>query len=388
MALEQDASEHSERSGLSQRSRRWTIGLVFLAIVVTLWVASGFMINAISIEYSKPCFITYCNTGTFIIYLLPSVWTKSARESCYRQLVVGSQPDEEESSRGSIFNDRSKPPNHAMIPFKETAILACQFAVLWFVSNLFNNLSYIYTTVASATILSCSSSFFTLLVGSVFGIEHFTLSKLGALVVSIVGIWMITIAGDTTESGPQSGMLGNIYALASAFLYGVYTTLLKVKVGDDESRLDVKLFLGFVGLFNLVALWPVLIVLNYSGVEIFGLPESSWIWSLLIINGISTLVSDFSWVLATLMTSPLVVTVGLSATIPISMLGDRIINGHYGTLLYYTGAVLVAWAFFAINKQEKDIDLFTSSNNDTDNEIEGNDSGNHHNVDEHLTLEI
>jgi solute carrier family 35, member F5 len=330
------------------QSRRWTVGLAFLAVVVTLWVASGFMVNAISAEYSKPCFITYCNTGTFVVYLLPTVWRKYSRGT-YRELAVSDGENEVPLDHGS------KSANQPM-PLKETAILASQFSVLWYLSNLFNNASYIYTTVASATILSCTSSFFTLIVGSMFGIERFTLSKFGALIISILGIWMITTAEDKSESAPESVMLGNIFALGGAFLYGVYTTLLKVKVGD-ESRLDVKVFLGFVGLFNLVALWPILILLNYVGIETFGLPGSSWVWSLLIVNAISTLVSDFSWVLAMLMTSPLV----LSATIPISMLGDRIINGHYGSFLYYTGAILVAWAFFAINKEEKEVEHTSES---------------------------
>lgn len=332
-----DTDPPDTATDLAFRQRRWTVGLVFLAIVVTLWVASGFMVNAISIEYSKPCFITYCNTATFVVYLAPTTW-KLYRAGHYEQVPEVPELDNKSAQRMTV---------------KETAVLASQFSMLWYLSNLFNNTSYIYTTVASATILSCTSSFFTLIVGSMFGIERLTVSKLGALLVSIVGIWVITAADHQNQGAPESALLGNLLALGGALLYGVYTTLLKVKVGD-ETRLDVKLFLGFVGLFNLIALWPFLILLDISGIEGFGLPSSSWVWTLLVLNAVSTLVSDFSWVLAMLMTSPLVVTVGLSATIPISMLGDRIINGHYGSLLYCFGALLVGWAFFSINREEQD----------------------------------
>jgi solute carrier family 35 protein F5 len=239
---------------------------------------------------------------------------------------------------------------------RETAVLASQFAVLWFAANLLNNASYVYTDVASATILACTSSFFTLLVGAVFGVETVTWQKIGALCVSIGGVLLVTLStnnGMPADKSPPSALLGNIFALGSAFFYGLYTTLLKVRVGD-ESQLNTRLFLGFVGLFNIIALWPFLIIFHVTGIETFGLPESFRTWILLIINNLGMLLSDFCWVLAMLMTTPLTVTVGLSATIPLSMIGEVIFNGRHAGLLYYVGAALVAWSFFIVNRSEEE----------------------------------
>lgn len=239
---------------------------------------------------------------------------------------------------------------------RETATVAAHFAVLWFTANLLNNASYVYTDVASATILACTSSFFTLLLGAVMGVETVTWPKVGALFVSIAGVCLVT--GGSGGSGDSEGpaaprpLLGNVLALGSAFFYGLYTTLLKLRV-RDETQLNSQMFLGFVGVFNIVSMLPVLVVFHVAGVETFALPSSARVWALLAVNCAGMLLSDLCWVLAMLMTTPLTVTVGLSATIPLSMLGEVIFNGRHADLLYYIGAALVAWSFFVVNRSEE-----------------------------------
>ena len=50
----------------------------------------------------------------------------------------------------------------------ETVKLSLQFISLWFGANLVTNASLSYTSVASQTILSTTSSFFTLIIGFFF----------------------------------------------------------------------------------------------------------------------------------------------------------------------------------------------------------------------------
>jgi solute carrier family 35 protein F5 len=62
-----------------------------------------------------------------------------------------------------------------------------------------------------------------------------------------------------------------------------------------------------------------------------------------------TLSSDYIYVLAMLKTTPLVVTVGLSLTIPLAVIGDEILNiptktqAGLGALLVLGGFGLVGW---------------------------------------------
>jgi solute carrier family 35 protein F5 len=60
-----------------------------------------------------------------------------------------------------------------------------------------------------------------------------------------------------------------------------------------------------------------------------------------------TLSSDFLYVLAMLKTTPLVVTVGLSLTIPLAVIGDFILN-QPTTAQVMVGALLVLASFIAI----------------------------------------
>lgn len=307
---------------VSGMDKRWVAGLAMLAVVVVLWVASGFFVNALGVTYNKPYLITYLNTGLMAVYL--------------------------------PFGLRSHKPQH-QFTFAETVRIALIFGLLWFVSNLLNNASYVYTTVQSATIISCTSSFFTLAIGAWFQVEEFTWSKVFPILMSVIGVTLISTEDGMEVTGPPQSLLGNILALGSAFLYGVYTTLLKYRVQHEE-RLNTKLFFGLVGLFNIIGMWPLIIALDYSGIERFSLPTLHRDWLLLALNGVSILVSDFCWVLAMLLTSPLVVTVGLSATIPLSMLGEMLFYGRIGSFFYFVGAAAVLWSFYSINRIEEDED--------------------------------
>ena len=66
---------------------------------------------------------------------------------------------------------------------------------------------------------------------------------------------------------------GNILALLSALFYAMYVILLKVSI-KAEYRIDMQLFFGFVGLFNIVGCWPVGLILHLTGAEIFELPHT------------------------------------------------------------------------------------------------------------------
>lgn len=319
---------------------------MLLAIVIFLWVASGFLVAQLASVYAKPYFITYINTSTFTVYLIPTLIP----------LLQGKRIKQEyhpAAERGDENNSIEDQEELKPLTVRETAVLGAQFSVLWFLANCTNNAAYVYTSVASATILACTSSFFTLLVGCYCKVEQFSSAKVIALVMSIVGVSCIAYADKSDRDAPANAVAGNLFALISACVYGVYTTLIKVKV-RDESRMDAKLFFGFVGLWNTILLWPVLIILHFSGFERFGLPPSPEAWALVLLNAASTLVADFLWVLAMLMTTPLVVTVGLAGSIPLSMLGDMIINARVGSLLYFAGAGLVCWSFVVINRQEQD----------------------------------
>ena len=58
---------------------------------------------------------------------------------------------------------------------------------------------------------------------------------------------------------------------------------MKKRIGD-ESRVDMLLFFGFVGFFNMIALWPGFFILHFTGVELFELPPTGRIWSIILVS--------------------------------------------------------------------------------------------------------
>jgi drug/metabolite transporter (DMT)-like permease len=88
-------------------------------------------------------------------------------------------------------------------------------------------------------------------------------------------------------------LFGDALALISAPFYAFYVTLLKVRIKNEE-RIDMQLFFGFVGLFNILLCWPIGLILHWTRIEPFELPTKAAQWytiicnvSLMIYNGTS-----------------------------------------------------------------------------------------------------
>ena len=76
-----------------------------------------------------------------------------------------------------------------------------------------------------------------------------------------------------------------------------------------------------------------------------------------------------------LLTSPLVVAVGLSLTIPLSLVGQMILNSQKSSLTYWIGAGIVFLSFVFINHEVKDEDLQPRDRGRLDEYIDDNETG-------------
>lgn len=364
----------------------WVLGLANLALVVVLWVLLSFLVNDLfeSNIYRKPFLITYINTSCFAFYMIPylryeglslaAFWKKLWSDYRAPGSAIPAHFDDENDGYGSsdtangliTVDDSSVAPDTGrdIISVYETALLSLQFIVLWFLANLLTNTSLSYTLVALQTILLLTLSFFTLFIGYLCLIERISQNKMLGLILSSAGVLIVTKVDATvnTASGEGSPALwtlwGNFLALLGAIIYGVYTVMLKFKTMlrglHRERTLNTHLFFGFVGIYCLVFVWPLLVVLHFTKVEPFEMPPTGHVTAMLLINAATTFVSDFCWCKAVLLTSPLTVTVGLSLTIPLAMVGDWFIKGFQVNGWYLFGACIVTIGFLVINKDEEE----------------------------------
>eukprot|EP00123_Amoebidium_parasiticum_P020475 comp5043_c0_seq1/m.1139 comp5043_c0_seq1/g.1139 ORF comp5043_c0_seq1/g.1139 comp5043_c0_seq1/m.1139 type:complete len:491 (-) comp5043_c0_seq1:10-1482(-) len=237
---------------------------------------------------------------------------------------------------------------------------ALGFCLLWFSANYLFNLALTLTKVSSVTILSSTSGFFTLLLQSAMGgkaRDKVTILNLTLVAASVLGVALVSVSdaqggGERTKKGhggvETHTLVGDCIALTSSFLYGAYLVFLQLKIGSED-RLDMGMFFGFVGLFNVLLLWPFFLVLHWFGLEPFELPEGMT-WLYLAVNAVvGTVLSDYLWLYSTLLTSPLIATLGLSLTTPLAILVDAFVATISFNAMFVAGTLLVFVAFIGIN---------------------------------------
>ncbi|KAH9982426.1 hypothetical protein BGW80DRAFT_1263237 [Lactifluus volemus] len=302
------------KSSASHNSARsnYAVGICLLLLVVFLWTASNFVTQDLFIGgYEKPFLITYLTTSSFSLYLVPYLIRNYVRRRREDRLSPsdGYEPlANEEDTLGTTRPYPSDSTSSSHLTTRETARLASVF---------------------------CFSGFFTLIIGRIFHVDYFTIAKVGAVATSFVGVVLVSLSDSDSPPAPRpppaptSGLVkpsnsqqgnlslfGDSLALLSALFYAFYVILLKVRI-RSESRIDMQLFFGFVGLFNTLACWPIGVILHFTGVERFELPTSGRALVGLLANMFITLSSDYVYVLAMLKTTPLVVTIGLTLQHPV-----------------------------------------------------------------------
>ncbi|EXF81852.1 uncharacterized protein N0V96_003781 [Colletotrichum fioriniae] len=373
------------KMGLGGVARR-TLGISLLLVTVLLWTISNFLASYIFSDhsYDKPFFVVYMNTSVFAVSLIPMLvrfLMQHGIEGLRREAMVvwneqrygkdlKTAEDEEDTVAGERLLVDDEPSLEMegfetttrveRLTFRETAVISLEFCMLWFFANYFASACLEYTSVGSVTILNSTSSVWTLVFCAVMGVEGFTARKLIGVLASLTGIVLISTVDLSGSSDENRGSfphkttgqiaIGDLMAFVSAIIYGLYVTVMKRRVGNED-RVNMPLFFGLVGLFNLVFLWPVFFILHFTGMEPFSFPPTAKIWAIVIGNSLSSFISDMSWAYAMLLTTPLVVTVGLSLTIPLSLIGEMIQYSQYSSWVYWVGAAVVLISFLFINNE-------------------------------------
>ncbi|ATY60462.1 vacuolar membrane [Cordyceps militaris] len=377
--------------GLGGYARR-TLGICLLIVVVFLWTLSNFLASFIFSDhtYDKPFFVVYINTSLFAISLIPmfvrymmrsglgglrgdlvQLWHQRNNHSAHFSKIKDEEEQDAVDGEGLLTNQdedgnvpgpTSRDTTPDKLSFADTAYLSLEFCMLWFLANYFASACLEYTSVASVTILTSTSSIWTLVFCALFKVESFSLRKLFGVLASLIGIVLISTVDLTGNSDENRGSfphkttgqiaIGDAMALISAVVYGMYVTVMKRRVGDED-KVDMRLFFGLVGVFNLIILWPLFFVFHWTGIEPFQLPPTGKIWAIILANSISSFISDIFWAFAMLLTTPLVVTVGLSLTIPLSLIGEMIQYGQYSSFVYWIGAAVVFLSFVFVSNESQ-----------------------------------
>lgn len=112
---------------------------------------------------------------------------------------------------------------------------------------------------------------------------------------SLIGVSFVSYSDHLSSGDDEGGLtdkghyavpapiIGDTLALLGAVFYGIYTNLLKVRIGNED-RINMPLFFGFVGAFNILLLWPMMPILHYTGIEPFEIPTNATLWTVILLN--------------------------------------------------------------------------------------------------------
>ncbi|RLN71816.1 hypothetical protein BBJ29_004859 [Phytophthora kernoviae] len=338
---------HQEGDALSPEKRgsvfQWVVGCVFLVCVAIIWNFSSVLIQYIfnDLSFEAPFFLTSFGMALFSINLPIYYITKVLLPQMKQGIATSELPQ--------VKPEASQQPEtqspHSKATLKRTMVASAIVAPLWFIANFTYNESLNLTSVTSSTILSATSSVFTLILGIWILKERFTWAKFLGVALCMAGN-CTTLANDSS-GGISEGFWGDVCALIGAIMYGVYTTAIRKYIPDDAG-MSVSLFFGFVGLFSLVILAIFVIIFNYSGVE--SLHNLTWeIVGLLFVQGLlNNVLADYLWAVSIMYTSTTVATVGLSLTVPMAILSDWIVNDISPNYVTLISSVLVLGGFVVI----------------------------------------
>ncbi|XP_068640074.1 uncharacterized protein [Aristolochia californica] len=370
---------------------RWLLGVVYILAVATIWIAASYIVQSVVDAGVSPFLITYICNSLFVV-CIPMVEIARYWDDSLKNFFIGHKNKNsglvpsEDSEKVVLLSESSSPAEqdglnqHVLVDpaqsqcrkdkdkdlgaqslcsefcgqpsslaqqeliivqkvsnggldvkgrwprtrVAKVSLLICPF---WFLAQLTFNLSLKYTTVTSNTILSSASSLFTFLVSLVFLGEKFTWVKLFSVLLCMAGTIIVSL-GDS-EAGASS--------VASAPL-----------LEKGEGQASMALFLGFLGLFNLLIFLPVALVLNFTKMESFHVMSLKQFYLIVGKGLLDNVLSDYLWAKAVLLTTTTVATAGLTIQVPLAAVVDSV-TGHAPHLMDYLGAIAIMAGFVGIN---------------------------------------
>lgn len=241
-----------------------------------------------------------------------------------------------------------------LLNLHQTAKLAFTVAPLWGVANLLHQVSMVYMEHTLVSVVLSTTSFFTLLLSLFFvtpSTDRFTVAKLIAVLFSITGNVIITLPDSHFSFSDIN--VGFALSLCSAIFYALNIVTLRSWV-DHEDKLDIILYFGLVGLFNVLMFWPLFIFLHYFELETFEWPNKQQAISLFINGVVKATFPEVIWLWGCLLTSSIIATMSIGLTIPMSLMLSGISSQNksdYERFLlpsFYLGLVPTTVSYFSL----------------------------------------
>lgn len=288
------------------RVASYTAGVACILFVAVVWTFATVLKQIIfqDLNFNEPLILAYVCNACYAVHFPLRAIRRCVLQVCHR-----------DQSEGSADEGTSCPEAPSVSHYWRAVRIGVVIAPIWFFSQWSYSMGVAKTSVTSSTVISTTSCVWTLLGAVIFLGEPLTLLKVLGIGFCMAGNAVQLLGGDT-QSGHQEHLWGDILCFVAAVLYAVYSTLLAGLSGESTS---VSLLFGTIGLSISLAGAPVVL-----GLDLEGLRRLTWpIFGLLVFNGFfDNVLSQYAWLKAVQWTSSTTATVGLSLTIPLSVVAD------------------------------------------------------------------
>jgi solute carrier family 35 protein F5 len=213
------------------------MGVVLIVLVAVIWSASTVLVQALFSEFhfERPFFLTYV-ANTCFVSLLPLRAVASGARACAAAVrswltddlaedqqalstarlrtqsdipaLNANAADTDNTGPASPTPSSAQPPADSLRRAAFSALIVCP---IWFAANYSYNASLAHTTVTTSTVLSSSSSAFTLLLSIFILNESFNWLKLAGVLLCWAGnaLTVLDVAYGGGHSSGASGGGGN-----------------------------------------------------------------------------------------------------------------------------------------------------------------------------------
>ncbi|GAV29780.1 hypothetical protein PMKS-003283 [Pichia membranifaciens] len=353
-------------------------------------------------DFDHPLLAAYLNGGLFIVFgfkpLVREWWNIFTRAGNQHSHTDGTEPENATETERCFTRENPQPyviENDAASNYSQLETPKVQLshheiikvsafsALLYFTGCFLGSSALKYTSASNQTVLATSSSVFSLIIGVILKFEKFTIGKVISVFCSMSGIALITLSTNASDYSILSTLLntdkfGDLLAICGACAFSGFLAVLRLKLGEQTDSERDSLVYGYLGFLTLVMGFPVLLVFDFFKWERLSLPQNHIILLMLFLSSFLNCLSDYCGSCASLITSPLSVSLSLSAAIPITMLIDSYFYGGSNfSIQYLTGIVLIIASFVFTNVSNKNEIVETAIENAIEEAI---------NYDEQLSL--
>ncbi|XP_033629308.1 solute carrier family 35 member F4-like [Asterias rubens] len=328
-----DGSDRGTTS-TSENVRKTIFGLVIVVGIAFSWVgATQFSQSTYTSDFSSASVNVWFSTSWMLV--------------CYPVYVIGCLVVLPRSRSGAglktLHRDAEGVFGSRGLCLRTFLTLTVPFAACWAVTNYL----YVYAlgliAAADVTAIFSSNTAFIYVFSWLWLHERLVLLPVRSVsvVLSIGGMVLISYS----DGFEGSTALGVGFSVGAAIGSAIYKVLFKRFIGNATSG-QVSLFLSVLGIFNILFLWPFIIIFYYTEVESWSFDKIPWDY----LCGSAALSVAFNFLVnfGIAVTFPLFIALGTVLGIPLNAVVDLVFRGTNFSNFKIGGSVLVIVGFLVM----------------------------------------